>query len=770
MTDAISPLVDSLSSLILTAVSGDIRVMKEVIPQIASYTEAVVLAARDIAVASHDVQVQLDMSGSINNVANAINQLVTAFTSYLSNKTDTNLQKGFATATKDVGDAINSLVAAADVSSLAFLFASIQETKASSNDLLAQSQEQSSMVHAARRLGAVLLTLLDDLDVAAKLCFDGHKGSQLLSFDPRLKSTVTNFIRAAGPLPSATNPTFKAAYDTVIRDLDELLAVARTPADYSQGFRDAFDSALARLSDLAAALSKFSRQLADLLSDPNHKHADFVDIASKTAKTAKAFLEMAARQLLEITDPGRRRMVEGLMKDIQQLSTDIVKTAQQLQADPTNQALRAKLNQLNNVLEEKLQNLLLLTSPEGENAMQKFNLTSRYLDGLVAEMSANLENLTPEELLAYADAIQQLTLTAANDAKAAAAAAEDPKDRDRILGTLPNLVTTCKTLVGTTHTLAATPRDAELRKRWAQDKDAFRDALYDVRVAACLELPRPPKSIPAPPPPVPRDTDHELVRAATEQAAAALALAARAREFASSITDPSRKAGILAGAARLEDLGNRLIERARYAAEHPNDAQAQADLDALQRELAEAIRAIVELTAGKGSSLASLLQDMELSAGGSQDDTLIFGSVDDLLREIDSFVANLARGTLPPHELVAQARLLAQKAADLAKALMTLAARTEDKTLQNQLKQAATILRDKGVQIKMLAAVEVAGGSTGTGQVANSVQGLRTEVGETARILRVSALRRRVHRTNKQTEYLRRLLGAWNEAHQLLRH
>ena len=159
---------------------------------------------------------------------------------------------------------------------------------------------------------------------------------------------------------------------------------------------------------------------------------------------------------------------------------------------------------------------------------------------------------------------------------------------------------------------------------------------------------------------------------------------------------------------------------------------------------------------------------MEMAAGGGDDEALLFGTVEELLREIDAFSAALRNNSLSPQDLVARARALALKAADLAKLLVQAANKSDDASRKPAYNQLANILRDKGVQIKMLAAVQVAGGSQETGQVSNTVSGLRTEVAETGRMLRVDALRRRVHRTNKQTELLRKLLGAWNAAHNLM--
>ena len=739
--------------------------MKTVIPEIAGYTNSVVEAGRDIALATADRDVQLAMSTAIHAVANSIERLVVAFTTFLGDKKNIEFQKGFATATKNVGDAINAMVAAADEGALHKLFTAITLSREAADNLLSSPPSgPEATIASARRLGEALVELSSQISGSAGKCLDPHKGQKILATLDGIKSSHVNFIRGASGASSPHDPAFRQLHSEVLSELEQLITIAKTPLDYSARYTQAYDTALAQLADLANALNQFSRQLIDLLNNPNHSEQDFIDIAAKTARTARAFLNMAEKALADVQDPGRRRMIQALMKDIQDLTTDLVRTAQALRKDPNNPQLKEKLAQINNALEQKLQQMLTLLGPADQDLTTKLNLSSRYLDKLLQELAANIDTLSREQLLDYAEAIQQLTVTTARDAKAVADASSDPQEREAIARTIPGLVSTCQTLVGTTRALADNRQDAALRKKFAQDKDDFSEALHQVRVAAHLELPRI-KNVP--PPPVPRDTDSELVQAAIQQSAAALALAARAREFAESVGDPAKKAHINAAATRLEELANLIVESARLAASNPNDPRLQQDLDATQKLLAEAIRNIIELTAGKGSSLAQLLRDMELSAGANEDDALLFSTVEELLREIDAFSAALKAGSLSAQELVARARALAQRAADLAKMLVQLASRSEDPSRKPVYTQLANILRDKGVQIKMLAAVQVAGGED-TGQVSSTVQGLRNEVSEAGRMLRVDALRRRVHRTNKQTELLRKLLGAWNAAHNLI--
>jgi Talin IBS2B domain len=768
--EAMNPLVDALSSLILCAVSGDMAEVKQHATGVALYTNKVVEAARDIALASRDSQIQMDISKAINSVASAVETLVVAFSSFVANKSDFECQKGFAKATKDVGDAINALVVATDETSLSKLLALVDDCKGAGNALNGAASRD-AMVQGARALSNCLVSLLEAVSVSATQTADARKAILLEEGGADSKRGVMALITAAAARHGDTPPADavgaqRAAYAQAAGAFDKLVAAARIVPDYSKRFSDAYDEAMRQLIDLANALQQFSRRLVDLLNDPNHSREDFLAEASRAARAAKAFLAHAERALGNIEDPGRRRQVQALINEIRDLATDLVRTAKLAEENPDDASLKERLRQINDALNQKIRQLIVLSSPDGEEVSAKLNMSSRFLDALVDELAERLDSLSRDELLDYARGIRELTATVARDAQAVAAA--EPAKRDAILASLPPMVNKCKALASTTEALADTPRDAALRERFGAERGEFNEAVHLVRVAAGLELPRIKNE---PPPPLARDSDHELVRAAQQQAAAALALAARAREYAASVRDPDKRTRILDGADRLEALAADIVASAERAAANPDDPAAQRALDVAQRALAEAIRTIVELTAGKGSSLAALLEDMQLAAALEQDDAHIFTLAEQLFSDIDEFVRNVAEGKLDPKAMVAQARAIAANAAELAKLLMALAARTDDPSLRQQLRQMANVLKDKGVQIKMLAAIQVASfGATGedTGQVTSALRALRSETSEVVNIVRVAALRRRVSRTNKQTEAIRALLAAWNEAHSLV--
>ena len=127
-------IVDSISELCLSAVTGAFENVQMNCTDIAERTNKLVLIAQQVATSSTDVDMQMEVANSINDVAVTIEQLVTSFTNLLINS-NPNTQKAFAGAARDVGEAINKLCSAADATSQGKIMAAVKDAIASAKDV-----------------------------------------------------------------------------------------------------------------------------------------------------------------------------------------------------------------------------------------------------------------------------------------------------------------------------------------------------------------------------------------------------------------------------------------------------------------------------------------------------------------------------------------------------------------------------------------------------------------------------------------------------------
>lgn len=117
LNNIVSPLVDSLSLLVLECVGGSLKDVTTHCMALASNTQALVDQAQKVAMATDDNEVVNEIINSINIIADQIGELVGSFQQLLTNRTDPGLVKNFSTTAQNVADAINGLVNVTDETS-----------------------------------------------------------------------------------------------------------------------------------------------------------------------------------------------------------------------------------------------------------------------------------------------------------------------------------------------------------------------------------------------------------------------------------------------------------------------------------------------------------------------------------------------------------------------------------------------------------------------------------------------------------------------------
>ena len=117
LNNIVSPLVDSLSLLVLECVGGSLKDVTTHCMTLASNTQALVDQAQKVALATDDNEVVSEIINSINIIADQIGELVGSFQALIQNRTDPTLVKNFSTTAQNVADAISGLVNATDETS-----------------------------------------------------------------------------------------------------------------------------------------------------------------------------------------------------------------------------------------------------------------------------------------------------------------------------------------------------------------------------------------------------------------------------------------------------------------------------------------------------------------------------------------------------------------------------------------------------------------------------------------------------------------------------
>jgi len=238
-------------------------------------------------------------------------------------------------------------------------------------------------------------------------------------------------------------------------------------------------------------------------------------------------------------------------------------------------------------------------------------------------------------------------------------------------------------------------------------------------------------------------------------------LADEADKLADKITDPVKKAAIKKAIQDVRAASKKVVECAELVSANPHDALAQERLTQAQKELAASIERVVNLTSAGDREVNDAMADMKDSnPGGAEGD--ILKSAQALLDRIAATFGD-SNKKMSAAEVIASAKELSTDAAELARQLREMAAKTTDPVFKEKLLNAAKIIRDGGIQIKILSAVRAAGGEDKGNSVAMAAKGLQTNIQEIIKEVRAETLRNKFRNTVKQTIAINKVVTAWRK-------
>lgn len=113
----VSPLVDSLSLLVLECVGGSLKDVTTHCVALAQHTQALVDQAQKVAMTTDDTEVVNEIINSINIIADHIGNLVQSFQQLVQDRSNPTTVKAFSVSAQHVADSISNLVDATDETS-----------------------------------------------------------------------------------------------------------------------------------------------------------------------------------------------------------------------------------------------------------------------------------------------------------------------------------------------------------------------------------------------------------------------------------------------------------------------------------------------------------------------------------------------------------------------------------------------------------------------------------------------------------------------------
>jgi len=762
----VEPLVDSISELVLLSVTGAFENVQGCCMDIAERTNKLVLIAQQVATSSTDYELQMEVANAINDIALTIEKLVTAFTAILANS-NPSTQKDFAAAAKDVGDAINKLCAATDETSQRKILRAVKETIES-----AKQVQDSAFLGREKLLAAAQLNvektvkLVKIATLAAGSTADERKKRLLLEGADKVKQGGPALIQAAKNVSERPDD---ANNKTVLTQRSQDLTAAFTMLIDAAKLSPTYFGKVAETYEYVRRLIEAAKDLEEAASNlytttQTGTAQEFIEAARIAANRALLLVEQAENAARLEKDPVKKVLIRDAIAELREASQAMIRAAKAYRENPDDPKAKADLDQAHQRLEAAIRNVVALTGGElgDQTPRGKMATTANALESAARNLVYAAQH-NPKDLIDEANTLAAIAMQFVRDAEAVAAETQDPAERKRILDTAAEINEASQRLIAAAKALAQNPNDPELQRKLAAAHQYLLDKLNQVRREARL-IPGQEFSSTELDMRSGQSAEAQLVAAAKEEASAAMQLAAEAEKHASKITDPVRKQRILEAIKEVKLCAQRVVEAAELVSANPHDPVAQQKLASAQRDLGTAIQRVVDLTSGNDRELSDAMAEMkqETDAKGSSE-TAILAAAEDVLKEIAATFGSNRK--MRPEEVIAYAKELSNKANELAKQLRAMADATTDPVYKEKLLNAAKIIRDGAIQIKILSAVRAAGGDADSpnSSVAMSAKGLQTNIQEIIKEVRAQSLKNRFRSTVKQTMAINKVVSVWRK-------
>lgn len=775
--DVVDPLVDAISQLVLAAATNSLDQVKQACEDIAKYTTEVVEVAKDDAIASNDIDVQLDATKAINDIASTIENLVVTFNKmYAVPNKDT--QRAFAKAAKDTGDAINALLICADNTYLRKITEAVDNADRASNTLMSQaSGSKESLVKNAQSTADTTVKVVKLAYKAGDATIDRNKGQLLKQAADNVKQLGPALIQSSKAVNANPNdPNARAhmqqTYGELRRAYDQLLEYARLIANYTGKVSEAWENAQ-RLLELARQMEEAALALKRAALQGSKD--DFLAAAKRALQLALDLIKAAEAAAALEKDPVKKKMLLDAIEDLKNATKAMMAAAQAAHEDPNNPEKRRALDNAHDDLRNAIAKVIALTDPN-QSPLSQFYHTADWVEKKAGGVYNDARKGERPKLV---DDARDLAEAAKHFVKVTNELADtmlEPQKRNELRQIAAEVDRLADRLNQQADVVVADPANQQELKELEKRYYDLLNKLDDARRAAGLVVSRPPFSIVEPPKEVPKPApqaqqnidmlkgENELVTAAKQQAVEALKIAEEAEKFAHTLTDQQKKQEILDAAGALRKCAHELIAAAEEVAKNPNDMALQTKMLDKQKELAGHIAKVIGLTSAMQEELARAMRELEALLAESE---ALFNEFFAACKACQADVqANYVdrQGKKAPQEMVSHAKGLSDHAQKIAKLLKEMSTKTNDPRFKGQLDSAAKFIRDKSIQVKMISAVKVAmtGDDVDDNQVVSAAKGLNTEVTDIVKVVRAGLLKRRLASTQAQTAAIAKIRSLWN--------
>jgi len=774
LSKVVEPLVDSISELVLSTVTGSFSNVQSCCMDIADRTNKLVLIAQQVATSSTDVDMQVEIANSINDIASTIERLVKSFTAVLQSS-NPETQHDFAAAAKDVGDSINKLCMSTDQTSQRKVMRAVMEAAQSAKKVQESAKQgKEFLLTAAQDNVEKTVKLVKVVQLASSSTSDERKRAMLMEAANQVKTTSPALIQCSkavmeNPQDVNAQQNLEAKGRELAQAFSQILNASKLSPAYLDKVTQTYEY-VKKLLESAKQLEEVVANFYNVVQTGTPQQ--YLEMAALVSSKAMAMAEQGDNAIRMEKDPVKKQILKDAVQELREASAAMMKASKRYRENPNSNEARAELDENYARLEDAIKAVVSLTgreadeqTPKGKLAMAANALESAS-NALIRDAQSN-----PSNVLSDSEAVAAIAMQFARQAEELANQTSDPDQKKRLLQNAHDIQEISQKLYATSKRVAANPNDRDAQKELVELQKQLNDVINQTRKnaqlipSACDDE----SSVSTLEFELGKSQEAQLVAAAKEEANAALRLATEAEKNAGNITDPTKKKMLMEAIAQVKIISKKVLEATEKLSKDPHNVQAQQQLSDAQKELSVALQKVVDFSSSPKNDreLSDAMAAMKLETQPDKEavtSSQILGTAEMVLKNIAETFGNPSK-PLSPQEVISHAKELSSKANELSKQLKDMATVTEDPVLKEKLLNCSKIVRDGSIQIKILSAVRAAERAS---DKSNSVQSaskvLQSNIQDIMKEVRAESLKNRFRSTVKQTIAINKVVSAWKKS------
>eukprot|EP01117_Protostelium_nocturnum_P012156 TRINITY_DN4460_c0_g1_i1.p1 TRINITY_DN4460_c0_g1~~TRINITY_DN4460_c0_g1_i1.p1 ORF type:complete len:484 (-),score=256.11 TRINITY_DN4460_c0_g1_i1:57-1508(-) len=464
-------------------------------------------------------------------------------------------------------------------------------------------------------------------------------------------------------------------------------------------------------------------------------------------------------------DPVKKQLILNAVNELREASSEFLRAAKELRKDPNSAEAARNLDAAQRRMDGAIKGVIDVSSTDVTELPHEtqFNYAANAIESSASILLRNAVSQYPEASQNAKD-LQNIAEAFNSHAQKVAEEKTDPNQKKAILQSAKEVVDVAQRMVNAVPSVLENPDDQSARRELEEAHRGILKAVNSTKENAQSFAGAEGTDVSSLEFDLGKSPEAQVISASKAEAHAALQLASEAENMLAGISDPARRKALENAIREVRSWAEKVENAADELSRNPGDPQLQAALSLAQIELGKSIQEVLlraEDQSNPDEQVAEAMAQMKMDEGAHSNSAKQNQFLEDAQSLLAVITATFGGAKLSPQETIANAKKLSDTANQLAATLREIASKVSDPVLKEKFLQSAKIIKDGGIQLKILSAVRAAGSDDKSGTVGNAVKGLQTNIQEVVNQIQADSLKQKFRGIVQSTMNINRVVKAW---------